>query len=212
MKKTKAFDSLILDIDGTIWNTTDVVAVAWKHAIARSGFPAAEVEGSVLRKEFGKTMEQIARDLWPNLDEAQRTVLMRLCCEEEQLALKANATDISYPGVVDCVRQLAARIPVFVVSNCQNGYIELTLSKTGLSDCVKDFECYGRTGRGKADNLRLIIQRNGLTAPVYVGDTQGDCDACAEAGVPFIWAAYGFGTASSYMARIDSFPELAEFF
>lgn len=212
MTRDRQFDSLILDIDGTIWNTTDIVAGAWNHAIARLGFPAAEVSGDALKKEFGKTMDVIARDLWPELTDEQQGQLMRLCCEEEQIALRANETDITYPGVRDCVRGLSAQIPVFVVSNCQDGYIELTLSKTGLMDCVKDFECFGRTGKGKADNLRELIRRNSLAFPVYVGDTQGDCDACAEAGVPFIWAAYGFGTAASYTARIDSFPELTGFF
>lgn len=208
----KRFDSLILDIDGTIWNTTDIVAGAWNHAIARSGLPAREVTGGALQKEFGKTMDVIARDLWPELTDDQQSVLMKLCCEEEQLALRANEADITYPGVRDCVRELSGRIPVFVVSNCQDGYIELTLSKTGLAACIKDYECFGRTGKGKADNLRDVIRRNSLAAPVYVGDTQGDCDACAEAGVPFIWAAYGFGTAGSYTARIDRFSELTDFF
>ncbi len=208
----KRFDSLILDIDGTIWNTTDIVAGAWNQAIVRSGFQAPPVNGKLLQKEFGKTMDVIARDLWPELTGGQQGQLMRLCCEEEQKALRANEADITYPGVRDCVRSLSGRIPVFVVSNCQDGYIELTLSKTGLADCVKDYECFGRTGKGKADNLRDLIRRNSLAAPVYVGDTQGDADACAEAGVPFIWAAYGFGRAGSYTAKIESFPELTGFF
>lgn len=212
MRTEKKYDSLILDIDGTIWNTTDVVAVAWNKAIARSGIPASEVSGGLLKKEFGRTMDVIARDLWPGLSESQRGQLMRLCCEEEQKALRANEADITYPGVRDCVRGLSARVPVFAVSNCQDGYIELTLSKTGLSDCVRDYECFGRTGKGKADNLRDLIARNSLVSPVYVGDTQGDADACAEAGVPFIWAAYGFGTAGSYVARLDSFDGLLEIF
>ena len=212
MRADRKFDSLILDIDGTVWNTTDIVAGAWNNAIVRSGFQVAAVEGKVLQKEFGKTMDVIAQDLWPSLDAAQRTRLMALCCEEEQLVLRANEADITYPGVVDAVRRLSERVPVFVVSNCQAGYIELTLSKTGLADCVRDFECFGRTGMGKADNLRLVIQRNSLAVPVYVGDTQGDCDACAAAGVPFIWAAYGFGRADSFYAKIDGFSQLLPFF
>ncbi len=212
MQADKTFDSLILDIDGTIWNTTDVVAVAWNQAIIRSDFQVAPVNGKLLQKEFGKTMDVIALDLWPELDVARRTRLMALCCEEEQHALRENEADISYPGVIEGVRSLSAKVPVFVVSNCQAGYIELTLSRTGLQECVKDFECFGRTGKGKADNLRLVVQRNSLHAPVYVGDTQGDCDACTEAGIPFIWAAYGFGSADSYYAKIDSFSQLAAFF
>ncbi len=212
MHELKSFDSVILDIDGTVWNTTDIVSVAWNRAIKRSGFDAAAVAGEILRHEFGKTMDVIALDLWPNLDDLKRTRLMALCCEEEQLALHSNEADITYPGVLEGIRRLSELVPVFIVSNCQAGYIELTLSKTGLQDCVKDIECFGRTGKGKADNLRLLIQRNSLKAPVYVGDTQGDCDACEAASVPFIWAAYGFGTAASYIGKIDCFSQLLDYF
>lgn len=34
----KKFDGLILDIDGTIWNTTGIVSVAWNKAIDISGY------------------------------------------------------------------------------------------------------------------------------------------------------------------------------
>ena len=212
MPKDKSFDSLILDVDGTIWNTTDLVAVAWNCAIVRSGFTAEKVTGAVLKKEFGRTMDVIACDLWPGLDEGQRKLLMGLCCEEEQRALKSNETDISYPGVVGCVKELSERIPVFIVSNCQAGYIELVMSKLGLSSYITDFECYGRTGKGKADNLRLLKERNKLVSPVYVGDTQGDADACAESGIPFIWASYGFGDVPYFFAKIDSFTQIKAFF
>ena len=38
---------------------------------------------------------------------------------------------------------------------------------------------------------------------VYIGDTQGDYEATLEAGIPFIWASYGFGTPEGYAAKID---------
>ena len=84
------------------------------------------------------------------------------------------------------------------------------LEKTGLEPYVKDFECFGRTGKGKAENIQMLVQRNQLVAPAYVGDIQGDCDACHQAGVPFIWAAYGFGNVSDYVAKLERFSDLIE--
>ena len=43
---------------------------------------------------------------------------------------------------------------------------------------------------------------------VYVGDTQGDADAAAKAGIPFIFTEYGFGSVKDAAARIASLPEL----
>ena len=203
------FDAVILDIDGTIWNTTGIVAVAWNHAVDMSGYAARKVVAQDLQKEFGKTMDVIAADLWPNLSQAQRSTLMSLCIKEEQLALAASSLDICYPGVRETVRELSGTNNFYIVSNCQAGYIELTLEKTGLAPYVKDFECFGRTGKGKAENLLLLKARNQLHAPLYVGDTQGDADACAQAGIPFVWASYCFGQADKFFDKITSFGELA---
>lgn len=204
----KKFDGLILDIDGTIWNTTGIVSVAWNKAIDISGYKVKKVNTQILQKEFGKTMNVIAQDLWPELSDSDRDILLSHCCTEEQIALRNNELDICYRGVIDSIKKISLALNVYIVSNCQNGYIELMLEKTGLSDYVKDFECYGRTGKGKAENILMLAARNSVKNPVYVGDTQGDCDACLQISVPFIWASYGFGTASTYIEKISSFPEL----
>ena len=71
-----------------------------------------------------------------------------------------------------------------------------------------DFECPGRTNLSKAENIKIVIERNNLKHPVYVGDTQMDCDAAKKAGIPFIYARYGFGNTEEYNHVIDKFEEL----
>lgn len=201
-----------MDIDGTLWNTTGVVAKAWNKAIADCGFDADEVNASGLQKEFGKPMNVIADDLWPALSQEQKDLLMKQCCVREQEALKENHEDISYPAVRDTIKALAQKFRLYIVSNCQSGYIELTMEKNKIADFISDHECYGDTGMGKADNLRLLVRRNGIKAPVYVGDTQGDADACREAGVKFVWAGYGFGSVQEFAAKVDRFDQLLDLF
>lgn len=203
-------DGIILDIDGTLWNTTGVVADAWNKAIADCGYDAALVNASGLQKEFGKPMNVIADDLWPALSQEQKKILMKQCCVREQEAIESNTKDITFPAVRDTIKALAKKFNLYIVSNCQAGYIELTMRKNGIEPCVRDHECYGNTGLGKADNLRLLVQRNAIKAPVYVGDTQGDADACREAGVKFIWASYGFGSVQEFAAKIDRFDQLLD--
>ena len=79
MLTKKKFDALILDIDGTIWNTTGIVAIAWNRAVDMSGFDAPKVNAQTLQNEFGKTMDVIAKDLWPQLDCSKRDILMSHC-------------------------------------------------------------------------------------------------------------------------------------
>lgn len=203
-------DGIILDIDGTLWNTTGVVADAWNKAIADCGYDAAQVNAAGLQKEFGKPMNIIADDLWPNLSQEQKKILMKQCCVREQEAIESNTKDITFPAVRDTIKALAKKFNLYIVSNCQAGYIELTMRKNGIESCVRDHECYGNTGLGKADNLRLLVQRNAIKEPLYVGDTQGDADACREAGVKFVWASYGFGSVQEFAAKIDRFDQLLD--
>ncbi len=204
------YDSVILDIDGTIWNTTPIVAVSWNNAIKNLGLNVKPVTAEILQKEFGKTMDIIARDLWPELSGPDRDNLLETCCKNEQADLIKNQKDITYPDVIKTVRELSSKIDFYVVSNCHAGYIELMLDKTDLKTCVKDFVCFGDNGFSKAENIKLIVQRNHLKNPVYVGDTQGDCDSCVLANVQFIWASYGFGTADKFSHKIENFAQIKD--
>ena len=97
-----------------------------------------------------------------------------------------------------------------MVSNCQSGYIELFLKKNQLEQYVLDTECYGDTKKSKGENIRLVIERNHLQNCVYVGDTKGDCEAAKAAGIPFIFAAYGFGNVGTFDKEIGDVRELLE--
>ncbi|MBQ3967870.1 MAG: HAD family hydrolase, partial [Lachnospiraceae bacterium] len=90
-----------------------------------------------------------------------------------------------------------------VVSNCQAGYIELMFEKTGLGKYFDMHYCPDDTGLLKAGNIKKVVRELGLKAPVYVGDTSMDEKACREAGVPFVFAAYGFGNAEDPAAIIE---------
>ena len=206
------FDGIILDVDGTIWNTTGVVADAWNKTIDDLFPQVPHVTAQILQGQFGKTMDVIADNLFPMLSESDKKILMSKCCENEHKAISHNTKNITYDGVIQTIKTLSSRIPLYIVSNCQKGYIELVMDKNGITEFIKDFECFGNTGLSKDKNIRLLVERNGLKNPVYVGDTQGDYDACKKAGLPFIWAAYGFGRPEdeNYFAKLEKFAQLEE--
>lgn len=208
LKKYIQIDGLILDVDGTLWDSTSIVAEAWTKAIRENGCEELTVTADILKQLFGRTMNVIADMLLPNLSAEERYRIMNVCCEYEHRALEEDECNICYTGVVDTIKILSEKLPLFIVSNCQSGYIELFLEKTGLSPYIKDIECFGNTGRKKSENVALLMKRNHLKHPVYVGDTQGDRDASHEAGIPFIFASYGFGSVEDKEVQINTFSEL----
>ncbi|WP_411678549.1 HAD family hydrolase [Caproicibacter sp.] len=202
--------NIIFDIDGTLWDSTKVVATAWAKAVREVGGISAEITPAVLKKEFGKSMDIIADDLFREADSHTKKLLIRQCCENEQEALEENTENLLYPGTKETIEQLSKDHRLFIVSNCQCGYIELFLKKSETQRYISDFESFGNTGKSKGKNIRLLMERNGLKDAVYIGDTQGDCDAAAAAGIPFLYAAYGFGNVPEATKKIDSIKEVLE--
>ena len=205
-------DGIILDIDGTLWNSTGIVADAWNDVVDPRPDVSVHFTPQQLQQLFGKTLPHIADLCFPFLEPEQRYPLIEACCEREHEFLRESRQNILYPGVAKTIRSLSKTTSLFIVSNCQSGYIELFLEKTGLGPCIRDFECPGHTGLEKGPNIRLVADRNHLEHPVYVGDTSGDQQACAAAGVPFCYASYGFGQAEDPDYTIDRFSDLLTIF
>ncbi len=203
--------NFILDIDGTLWDSTAVVATGWNRAI-REAAPK-EIRDLVitpdsLKKEFGKPMDVIADDLFGEIDAKSKASLLELCCKYEHEAIVANTKDITFPGVRETLRSLHGKAGLYIVSNCQDGYIEIVMQKNGITDIIQDYECFGRTGLQKDENIRLVVERNKLDNVLYVGDTAGDFDASRKAGVPFVFASYGFGSVTGADYEIKQFADL----
>ena len=205
-------DGIILDIDGTLWNSTGIVADAWNDVVDPRPDVPVHFTPQQLQQLFGKTLPHIADLCFPFLEPEQRYPLIEACCEREHEFLRESRQNILYPGVAETIRSLSKTTSLFIVSNCQSGYIELFLEKTGLGPCIRDFECPGHTGLEKGPNIRLVADRNHLEHPVYVGDTSGDQQACAAAGIPFCYASYGFGQAEDPDYTIDRFSDLLTIF
>ena len=91
------------------------------------------------------------------------------------------------------------------------GYIESFIEFFSFNSFFEDIECYGNAGLPKDVNIRLIVERNNLQNPVYVGDTIWDKESSDKAGVDFIYASYGFGTLENYETKIDNFEDLLKF-
>ncbi len=202
-------DGIIFDLDGTLWDTTEVSTKAWNHLLKTKTTVDRQIAVEELKATFGKLMDEIVEILLPKLDEKEREKICEMFCEYENEYMKSGDY-ILYEGMLEGIKKLSEKFPLFIVSNCQAGYIETFLEETNLHNYITDHTCPGDTGMAKADNIRLIMERNQLDKVVYVGDTAGDEAACQEARVPMIHVAYGFGSAKNPWKTVQSFGELLD--
>lgn len=202
-------DSIIFDVDGTLWDSTDSVARSWNLAIQENSSLDLTITENALQQVFGKTMTEIADTLFSRLPEKERIKLLEVCFQYENRYLETHPGKL-YDGVTDTLAVLSGQYPLFIVSNCQKGYIEVLLRTCSLEPFIKDHLCFGETQTSKGQTILSLMKRNGLKNPVYVGDTRGDADACAEAGIPFIFAGYGFGDVPDAKMRISKFTDLKD--
>ena len=202
--------SIIFDVDGTLWDSTDVVAKSWNMAIREHTDLEANHTGASLKYLFGKTMQEIFAAVFPDHSLEEQTRLGYICFDYENRLLETEY-GTPYEGVVDTIKELSKAHDLYIVSNCQKGYIEVFLKTMGLQDYIKDHLCFGDTGVSKDQTIRKLMKRNQLNDVVYIGDTLGDYTACVKANVPFILAEYGFGEVPEAVHRISAFNELLSF-
>ena len=198
---------IIFDMDGTLWDSAKEVIDAWNQVIEKLPDKDHLVNLDEMYSLMGKTMDEIAANVFPNMDINRRNQVMELCCERENDYLKAHGGQL-YPKLEETLKELEKSYDLYIVSNCQCGYIEAFLSYYGFAHYFKDFESFGNTQKLKAENIKSVVARNHLKQAVYVGDTLGDYTATTEAGIEFIFAAYGFGEVIDAKYRIEAFENL----
>ena len=199
---------IIFDMDGTLWDSTEVVAKSWTDAVKEWGLPDKIITPDDMRGVMGLTMDRIAMALFSEIKDEEQIKLLDYCCKiENEYIIKFGG--VLYPDLEETWTKLKENgYHLYIVSNCQKGYIEAFLEHYGFGHYFEDIECFGNNGLKKGDNIRNVVTRNNLDYAIYVGDIQGDYDATMEAGAEFIHAAYGFGTINAEVRKINKFSDL----
>lgn len=201
-------EAILFDLDGTLWDSAEGVLKTWNMVIAKH----PECKRDLLTPQelggyFGLPMTEIGNRMFSHNTEEERAVLLAACCQQENDYL-AEHGGILFPKLEETLEILHKDYKLFIVSNCQSGYIESFIKAHKLEKYFDDIQCWGDNMVPKGENNKVIMQRNGITRAVYVGDTGGDEQSARVAGIPFVFAAYGFGEAAAPDYTVNSFEEL----
>lgn len=198
-------DSVIFDMDGTLWDAVDSYARIWNVTLDQEGLPHREVTRKDLLEHMGSYLDDILTALAPGVPDRKK-LLERL--EYNEATMMRTLGGHLYPGAAQTVSALSQRYKLFMVSNCGPAGLDNFVEYTALKPYFRDLLTHGATHVSKAANIAVLMERHALKAPVYVGDTQGDADNAHAAGIPVVWAAYGFGNINNPDAVIHSITEL----
>lgn len=201
-------NGIIFDLDGTLWDSSFEVVRGFNDELKLHSDVDYVLTEEILKSQMGKTAPEIAKVFFPNLPEDRAMELMALCAKRERGYLAENGGKL-FPDLEKTLIELKKRgFCLYIISNCECGYIETFLKAHNLDSFFDDIECHENTGLSKGENIKLMLERNNLDKAVYVGDTQGDCNATLFAGIPFVFAEYGFGNVDRPDYVIHTFSDI----
>jgi len=199
---------IIFDLDGTLWDSSKQVVDSWNLALEQCPDINRKITVKDMHDNMGKILPDIGKALITGVSDERRAEILELCCMVENEYIEKVGGEL-FDGAEEMFITLSRKYSLFIVSNCQAGYIEAFLKYYKFSKYFRDIECPGNTGKLKGDNIKLIMKRNNISKAVYVGDTFGDYEAATDvAGIPFVHARYGYGTVEEAQYAADSIQEV----
>ncbi len=202
---------LIFDVDGTLWDSCENILIAQNEVIYKELGIENYLTIDVLNSIMGMEIVEIAKIFYPQFDEEYAIELTLKGMANEAKYLSEHGGKL-YDGVVETLEELSKKYDLLLVTNADHPYVEAMFKYHGIGKYFKDYETHGNTGLSKEDNIRLIMERNGYDTGVYIGDTMKDYLACEKAGIPMVYASYGFGHVENPWKQVDSFKELLDIF
>lgn len=198
--------AIIFDLDGTLWNSLEAIYRSVNKLLKRHNInPLDRDEAS---SYIGMPMDEIFSALFKGKKIENPKAIMKEFIEIEEEMLEVKEYTFLFKDMVETLEKLKKDYKLFIVSNCQKGYIEKFIEIYNLEYLFDDYLSWGDTLEPKGNNIITVMERNNIEKAVYVGDTRGDELAAISANMPFIYVSFGYGNANDIKYKIDNYKEL----
>ena len=207
---TSCPDSIIFDMDGTLWDAVETYVACWNESFKRLNIDR-RVQRADLEYMMGWEKSKILDEIMPGMDKELQEKVFATVNEVRAEILPRLGGEI-YPGVKEGLAKLAKKYKLFIVSNCPVGLIRLFMNWADINDLITDEMAHGVNSKPKHFNIKLLIDKYALVNPVYVGDTETDSKESRLAGIPFVFIEGGFGTTEDYDLKFENFVDFSNYF
>ena len=199
------------DLDGTIWDASAAIAVAWTEVFSTRGMARAITDNDI-RSVAGKPYLECLKIIIPQaLEWDGFSKLLEDLTVAEQKYLK-ELGGAYFPRAIETIRFLSKQNQLYLVSNCNGWYLDTFLQLSGLGDFFRDTICFTTRNEDKGKNIKYIMGKYSIQHGYYVGDTMGDKTSAESNGLVFLHAKYGFDASVSTQLSFERFEELVDFF
>lgn len=204
----KKIDSVLFDLDGTLWETLDASCISANKTLKELDIPITITKEQVFQG-MGKTFEECAKIYLPTLEKEKQEFILNKIFKNNTKNLSKIGGNL-YENLEVTLEKLNKNYKLYIVSNCCDGYIEAFLETSHLEKYFEDYIPAGKYRIKKSEAITRIINKHNLQAPIYFGDTFKDYEASMEAGIPFVQAIYGFGESLGTKYEVDTISKLPE--
>ena len=209
--------TLVFDLDGTLADTATDIARSLNEVFAQRRLGAVDL--AAIRFMIGRgpavLIERALQHLRTRGDEALIEELAAAFVDHYAKAGHRRTT--LYPGVLRCLRRLAASgVGIGVCSNKPQGSCDALLTDLGIADLVSVVRGSAPGIPHKPDPTSLFRVLDALAAnparTLYVGDSETDVLTARAAGIPVALVSWGYSdtpvTELGADAVIDSIDDL----
>lgn len=198
------YDLIVFDLDGTLLDTIEDVALSFNEALAQNGMPGQRVED--YGDFVGGTLLDVVSRIVPAERRKDEDLIRRVADDYKSIyADSPKPNTIPFPGIPELLEQLALQgVKLAVNTNKAQALAEAAVL-LNFPSVAFDIEGYKEGVPGKPNPLglnRLIcdsgVARNRV---LYVGDTESDILVSMNAGVDMVLAAWGQGDSDSLSAQ-----------
>jgi len=205
------YESIIFDLDGTLWDASDSCANGWNIALKGMEIESRKISADDIRQVSGMPFGECISSLFGSLPPEVIEKLGPKIESGERDAIIANGGTL-YKGVREGLQKLSSEYRLFLVSNCQTWYLKEFFRHSQTGHLFSGFDCHGNSGHPKSQMIAELIDSHGLGRSIYIGDTASDQSASHRAGVEFGHAGYGFGSVKEADLSFNSFNSVVDKF